>query len=90
MSKTLLKDRRKTEEEINLIKKADRKRYGKILSDLNKIGKRFRYLLPKIQQIQSFDTEQVAKTARMIDLFDDYCNEIVDDFKNRNEPEDWN
>ena len=87
--KTLIPDRRMSEEEIKAIVLSDRKAFNKVVGDLEKIGNKLRSLLPKIQAIHCFDNTQVQKASKFIDIYDDFCNEIVDDFENKSNPEEW-
>ena len=89
MSKTLLPERRLTEEEIRNIVESDRKLFKSIKKDLNKTGEILRGLLPKTQKIKVFGKDEVLKISEFIDSYDDFCNEIMESYENKSNPEVW-
>ena len=89
MSKTILPERRLTEEEIRRIVEIDRKTFNGIIKDLDKIGDLLRGLLPKTQKVKTFGSDEVVKVSKFIDSYDDFCNEVLESFENKNNPETW-
>lgn len=89
MNKTLIPERRLTDEEREIILKSDIKVFGSVARDLTKIGKKLRAVLPKIQQINCFSAEQVSKFSKLIDVYMECCSDLKEDFENRAKPEEW-
>ena len=89
MNKTILPKRRLTEEEIRILEAFDNKKYQKLDRKMKRIGKKLRSLLPLVQEIKCFNSDQVRKASVFIDSYDDFCSSLEEDFKNRRNPEDW-